>query len=153
TLVATVGADIALESFGRQMGIAEISGLLSLINVVFLALLVSRLVHEEPLVGRNAFWITRPIAPGALMTAKLVFAALFFVIVPVAGDLVVAAAFGTRVSGLAGVIPPVTLNHLLVVILLMALAALTPSLTRLVLAILGVLATFVVFIVSATFMA
>src|SRR5439155_24848480 len=71
-LINTAGADIALGGFGPQLGIGELSALLSLMYVLLLALLISRLVHDEPLVGRDAFWITRPIAPAALMAAKLV---------------------------------------------------------------------------------
>jgi hypothetical protein len=150
TFVETVGADIALGGFGPQIGIREVSSLLSVMYTLFLPFLVSRLVHEEPLVGRDAFWITRPIAPGALMGAKLAFAALFFIAVPVAADIVVAAAFGTRDGALAATIPVAALNQLLVVALLMALAAVTPSLTRFVLAILGIVATLATLLVSAT---
>jgi hypothetical protein len=150
TLVNTAGADIALGGFGPQLGIGELSALLSLIYVLLLALLVSRLVHDEPLVGRDAFWITRPIAPGALMTAKLAFAALFFLVVPLAGGVVVAAAFGTGEGDIARTIPVFALNQLILVTLLMALAAVTPSLTRYVLAIVGVIAAFVTLIASTT---
>jgi hypothetical protein len=153
TLVETVGADVALGGFGPQIGISEVSALLSLMYVLLLALLVSRLVHDEPLVGRDAFWITRPIAPGALMGAKLAFAALFFIVVPVAGDVVVAAAFGTRAGHIARAIPVAALNQLMLVPVLMALAVVTPSLTRFVLAIAGVVATLVTLMLSATLMA
>ena len=153
TSVQTVGADIALGGFGPLIGITEVSALLALIDVLLLALLVSRLVHEEPLVGRDAFWITRPIAPGALMSAKLVFAAVFFVVVPVAGDVVVAATFGTHSRDVARVIPVAAFNQLVLVTLLMALAALTPSLARMVLATLGAVAALATLIVSSTLMA
>ena len=53
-LISTAGADIALGGFGPQIGIGELSALLSLTDVLFLALLISRLVHDEPLVGRDA---------------------------------------------------------------------------------------------------
>jgi hypothetical protein len=44
-------------------------------------LLVSRLVHEDSLVGGNAFWITRPISGGRLLAAKaLGFVGLFGVL-------------------------------------------------------------------------
>jgi hypothetical protein len=150
TLVATAGADVALGGFGPQIAVSEISALLSLIYVLLLAFLVSRLVHDEPLVGRDAFWITRPIAPGALLSAKLAVAALFFVVVPVAGDVVAAAAFGTRVGALASTIVVSAVNRLVVVLLLVAIAALTPSLTRFTLAILGLVAALVALMVSAT---
>jgi hypothetical protein len=139
----TVGADIALAGFGPQLGIEQLSALLSLMYLLLLALLVSRLVHDEPLVGRDAFWITRPIAPGALMAAKLVFATLFFILVPLAGGVIVAAAFGTGAGDIARTIPVSALNQVILVTLLMALAAVTPSLTRYALAIVGVVAALV----------
>lgn len=143
TLINTAGADIALGGLGPQLGIGQLSALLSLMYVLLLALLVSRLVHDEPLVGSDAFWITRPIAPSTLMTAKLAFAALFFLVVPLAGGVVVAAAFGTRAGDSARTIPVFVLNQLILVTVLMALAAVTPSLTRYILAIVGVIAAFV----------
>jgi hypothetical protein len=153
TLVQTAGADIALGGFGPQLGIGELSALLSLMYLLLLALLVSRLVHDEPLVGRDAFWITRPIAPGALMAAKLVFATLFFIVVPLAGGVIVAAAFGTGAGDIARTIPVVALNQFILATLLMALAAVTPSLTRYVLAIVGVIAAVVTLTASTILVA
>jgi hypothetical protein len=148
TFIDTAGADIALGGWGPQLGIGELSGLLALIYMLLLAFLVSRLVHDEPLVGRDAFWITRPIAPGALMAAKLVFAALFFLFVPLIGGVTIAAAFGTGAGDIARTIPVFALNQVVLVMLLMTLAAVTPSLTRYVLAIVGAIVAFVVLIAS-----
>jgi hypothetical protein len=153
TQIDTVGADIALGGFGPQLGIEELSVLLSVMYLLLLALLVSRLVHDEPLVGRDAFWITRPIAPGALMAAKLVFATLFFIVVPLAGGVIVAAAFGTGPGDIARTIPVFALNQFILVTLLIALAAVTPSLTRYALAIVGVIAAVVTLTASAIFVA
>lgn len=153
TLINTAGADIALGGVGPQFGIGELSALLSLMYVLLLALLVSRLVHDEPLVGRDAFWITRPIAPSALMSAKLAFAALLFLLVPLAGSVIVAAAFGTDAGDIARTIPVFALNQFILVTLLMALAAVTPSLTRYVLTIVGVIAAFVMLMASTALVA
>lgn len=143
TFIDTAGADIAFGGFGPQVGIAELSSLLSLSNILLLALLVSGLVHDEPLVGRDAFWLTRPIAPDALLAAKLVFALVFFLAVPLAGDVAVPAAFGARGSDIARTIPVFVVNQSIRVVVLMALAAVTPSFVRYVLAIVGVVAAFV----------
>src|SRR5256885_11020029 len=105
TLIATVGADVALAGLAPQLGIAEMSQLLSIVYVVVLALLISMLVHADPLVGREAFWITRPIAPGSLMAAKFAFAALFFVIVPLVGIVSGAAFFGLPRGEIAMTVP------------------------------------------------
>jgi hypothetical protein len=143
TLVNTAGADIALGGLGPQLSIGELSALLSLMHVLLLALLISRLVHDEPLVGRDAFWITRPIAPGALLAAKFAFAALFFILLPLTGGVIVVAVFGSGAGDVARAIPVLALNQFILVTLLMALAAVTPSLTRYFLAMVGVSAVFV----------
>ena len=152
-LISTAGADIALGGFGPQIGIGELSALLSLTDVLFLALLISRLVHDEPLVGRDAFWMTRPIAPDALMAAKLGFALCFFLVVPLAGDAVVAAAFGTGAADIARTIPVFLVNQGIRAMLLTALAAVTPSLVRYVLAVVGVAAAFVMLMASMVLVA
>src|SRR5207247_1607478 len=152
-LISTAGADIALGGFGPQIGIGELSALLPLTDVLFLALLISRLVHDEPLVWRDAFWMTRPIAPDALMAAKLWFALCFFLVVPLAGDAVVAAAFGTGAADIARTIPVFLVNQGIRVMLLMALAAVTPSLVRYVLAVVGVAAAFVMLMASMVLVA
>jgi hypothetical protein len=153
TFVATAGADVALGGFGPQIGISELSALLSLMYVLLLAFLVSSLVHDEPLVGRDAFWITRPIAPDSLLGAKFIFAALFIIIVPVTADVVVAAVFGTDAHGIASTIVVAAFNHLVLVALLLALAAMTPSLARFVLATAGVVAALAALLVFVALMA
>jgi hypothetical protein len=153
TLIATAGADVALAGFGPQVGINEVSQLISIVYVVLLALLMSSLVHDDPLVGREAFWITRPIAPGSLMTAKLAFVAIFCLVVPLTGSVIVAASFGMRAGEIAETIPAFVLNQLIPVTLLMALAVITPSLARYVLAIVGAISAFVIFTASALFVA
>jgi hypothetical protein len=75
-------SDLAFDDFTRQLALDNVSGLLLFIDVPMLVLLVSALVHDEPLVGADAFWLTRPIPPRALMTSKLAFAALFLIGAP-----------------------------------------------------------------------
>src|SRR5262249_39374304 len=140
-IVDTAGANVALEGFGPTIAIGQLSVLLSLITFLFLTLFVSRLVHEEPLVGRDAFWITRPIVPGALMAAKLTFVILFLIVGPLIGGAIVAPYFSTPARDIATAVSVSALTHLLFVAPLLGLAVLTPSLTRFVLAIVGVIAT------------
>jgi hypothetical protein len=142
-LIDTAGADVALGGFGLQFAISQLSWLLSLVSVLLLALLLSRLVHEDPLVGGDTFWITRPIAPGALMTAKLVFAALFFIVVPMVGGVIAASAFRTSGRDLVRILPVLALDQSILVALLMAIAAMTPSLVRYALAIVGLIVALV----------
>jgi hypothetical protein len=153
TLVNTAGANVALGGFGLQIGIDQVSALLSLISAVLLALLVSQLVHDEPLVGHDAFWMTRPLAPRALMTAKLAFATFFFVLAPLIGHVIFAATFGTSLANIGRTIPVFVLNQVIIVLVLMALAVVTPSTTRYAMAIVGVIAAFAFLVASQVFLA
>ena len=70
-----------LESFGPLFELTAI-------------LLVGMLVHQDPLVGTNAFWLTRPISRLALMASKAFFLLIFVVLPPVAAHLGILASFG-----------------------------------------------------------
>ena len=59
-----------------------------LVGLTFLELtvcyiMVAALVLEDPLVGTQMFWVTRPVSGGRLLAAKLVGAAVFFILWPV----------------------------------------------------------------------
>src|SRR3989442_6189062 len=81
-IVATTGAAVAFGDIGLQLAMNNLSVLVTVIDLLMLALLVSWLVHDEPLVGVDAFWLTRPVDPLRLMAAKLLFAAGFLVAAP-----------------------------------------------------------------------
>ena len=145
TLLDTAGRDLALAGIDFQLAVKQLSDMLSLVWALFYMVLISRLVHDEPLVSRDAFWLTRPIASRELMTAKLAFAALLFIVVPLLGSLAVAAYFGTDGSAIAKAVPVFVFNNLIVTAPLMALAALTPSLTRYILTMVGIVGAGVLF--------
>ena len=85
-ILKTFGAELSFGTVGLQIVISNISDLLLFAGILLLALIVSGLVHNEPLVGADAFWLTRPIGRSALLSAKLLFAVLFLVAVPTAGE-------------------------------------------------------------------
>jgi hypothetical protein len=122
TVLATAGPDISLRTAEMELAVDHLSDMLGLVYVLLHFVLVSRLVHDEPLVGRNAFWITRPIAPGALMAAKLGFVGLFFLSVPLAGSIIIAGWFGTDARGIAHTIPVFLLNHLVLTTIMLVFA-------------------------------
>jgi hypothetical protein len=146
--IDTAGADIALGGLGPNLAIRQISTMLSMIYGLSLVIVVARLVQDEPLAGRDAFWLTRPLAPQAVMRAKLAFAVLFLIALPFAARFAEAAWHGTRAADITGIIPTFLLNQLIAVTVLWALAALTPSLTSYVIAIVGVIGAFVLFTAS-----
>src|SRR5207249_2875429 len=88
----------------------------------------------DPLVGTDAFWLTRPIARRALLESKLEFVALVVVFPQVVREMAVMAANGVTARHMLLAFPEVVLHDLLVPSLVMVLAALTPSFARFVLA-------------------
>ena len=51
----------------------QIDGYLQLLTVLAMLVTTGMLVHQEPLVGTTAFWLTRPIRRSSLLTAKALF--------------------------------------------------------------------------------
>jgi hypothetical protein len=74
-------ATSAQNAFGNSDGSVQVLTviffLLSVLIPVGWWLLISRVVHEERLVGDTQFWITRPYQWKSLLTAKLLFVAAF----------------------------------------------------------------------------
>ena len=68
------------EWFSRQFGIM---GAITFAWLVVSYILVAALGLEDSLVGSQIFWATRPISGGRLLAAKLLGAALFFILWPV----------------------------------------------------------------------
>ena len=72
---------------GAATAAAEVlSGLLPVTQIAFFCLLVSLIVHETPLVGTDAFWLTRPIDRRQLLAAKLLTLGCALVLLPQLGD-------------------------------------------------------------------
>jgi hypothetical protein len=136
-IVATTGAAAAFGNLGLQLAVDNLSVLVTVIDLMMLALIVSWLVHDEPLVGVDAFWLTRPIDPLRLMAAKLVFAAVFLVAAPVAGESIAVAAIAGGFHDAVRAAPGLALARTWWMLLLLALAVLTPSLIRFLLVIVG----------------
>ena len=139
-IVATAGAAVAFGDMGLQMALGNLSTLVIVIDRLMLALLVSWLVHDEPLVGADAFWLTRPIDPLRLMAEKLVFAAVFLVAAPVAGESIAVARIAGGFHDAVRAAPGLAFVQTLWVLPLLALAVLTPSLMRFLLVIVGSMA-------------
>ncbi len=68
------------EWFRRQAGIL---GVIIFVSVIVCYILAAALALEDTLVGSQMFWATRPISGGRLLAAKVLGAALFFIIWPV----------------------------------------------------------------------
>jgi hypothetical protein len=130
--IAATAAISALTFSGGavQIAVENVSALLTFVDVLMLVLIISWLVHDEPLIGADAFWLTRPIHPGRLMTAKLAFAALFLVVAPVLGQSLGVALVMRTAGDAVRVLPVILFTQMLWVTVLLAFATLTPSLNR-----------------------
>jgi hypothetical protein len=136
-ILKTAGPRLAFGTFGPQIAIANLSDLLLFVEILLLALIVSGLVHDEPLVGADAFWLTRPIGAKALLTAKLVFAAFFLIAVPTAAESIVIASVSGGPQVALSAAPASAFNQTLWVSLLLAVATVTPSLMRFLVSLVG----------------
>jgi hypothetical protein len=151
TALETAGPALAFGGGEMQAIVDSLSQLVALIQMLLLVLLVSGIVHEDPLVGADAFWLTRPIDRRALMSAKLLSAAAVLMAVPLAGELIAMKILHADARDLVRAAPVFALSQAGWVLVLMAVAALTPSLTRLLLVIGGGIAAIAVAVsVAAT---
>jgi hypothetical protein len=127
----------------------ETSFLLVIVEVLAFVAIVSSLVHDDSLVGLDAFWVTRPIAPAALLAAKLAVAAVVLVALPLAGEVAILAILGPGWGDALRVPAAFAILQSVWVLGLIALAVMTPSLTRLIVAIvLGAVAVIVLLVAT-----
>jgi hypothetical protein len=56
---------------GRSLPLEMMRNVLPFAEILIVALIVSLVVHEDPLVDARAFWLTRPVPRGQLFLAKL----------------------------------------------------------------------------------
>lgn len=146
TAVSIAAPSMQLRGFAIGLVATQLVSLIAFVELIMTALVVSWLVHEDPLVGGEAFWITRPIDPRSLAAAKLAFAGAALVLLPLVAKFVVMAAFHVSLRDMWLATPAILLAQLAPVALLMAAAALTPSITRYILLIVGAVATFVILV-------
>jgi len=95
--------------------------------------IVALVVQTHPLVGSDAFWMTRPIPPRALFASKVLSLATTFLAVPALCVVVLMAAFRVPVEQIVLVAIQTILFQSLWVAIVMALSAMTRNLARFVL--------------------
>ena len=134
---AAVGAATAGITVPAVFVLRELDVALPLLQTLMLALLVARLVHEEPLVGWNAFWLTRPYSTRALLAAKLLFLLVVMVLIPLVADLSTMAVFKAGPRAQLTAAPTFGATHVMWALGLSVVAVLTPSLATFVLAMIG----------------
>jgi hypothetical protein len=104
-------------------------------------LMLTRLVHDEPLVGERQFWVTRPYRWQKLLTAKFLFLSVFLYLpILIANCLLLRVAGFHPSSYLPGLFFSLLLITFILLVPIVAIATLTPSFAKAVLAILSVIA-------------
>lgn len=118
----------------------NVGAFLTLLVPVSWWVLITRLVHDENLVGDKQWWITKPYMWGELLGAKVLFLAAFICVPLAAAQCVLLETGGFRpFADLPGLVTNLILLAGLVVIPLMSLAAVTASFGRMTLTLLGLL--------------
>ena len=74
------------------------------IPVIIQFILVVAIMQADPTVGDRAFWRTRPISPGALLSAKLLFLLVVFAVPSLAVNLYIAASMDAPIRVLMGMV-------------------------------------------------
>ena len=137
TVLATGVAVQFLNSPGtvRTMGVSALAlFVLVVAETMVLAVIVSKLVHDDSIVGSTAFWLSRPISKGVLLASKILFLGLAIVL-PQKLALLYAASHITA----GDYLPPgydwdrIVLFYTPTAVYLLLAAALTPSLPRMLL--------------------
>ena len=137
-LTVTLAAMPMESAFGRPQTLNGANGMLAVLEILFQAFLVARLFHEEPAVGLNAFWLTRPYRRGALTAGKLTLAALALIALPVLRDAAILIGFGATMADVGRASVTTGISSMVLTLAFTAVAVLTPSLAAFVMAILGV---------------
>jgi hypothetical protein len=138
------------EEFGlNPMGLAF--DLIWLAKVLLGFVLIPLVVQIHPLVGSDAFWMTRPISGRLLLWSKLILLSGLIIVVPVVCELVLMTTYAVPPKAMAAVAVQSALSQAGYLATVMALAALTRNLAGFALLCGGALLAFAVaLMVSAT---
>ncbi|MDE2756630.1 MAG: hypothetical protein OXI92_08795 [Acidobacteriota bacterium] len=112
--------------------------LVGILKICWLAVIVSRLVHQDSTAGSTAFWLSRPLSGGRLLLSKSLFLGMTVISPHLLLESAMLGVHGVTLYDIFRSIPQMALPALLVTLLLMMLASLTSDLARMML--LGVLA-------------
>jgi len=139
-LLAVNGAAAANESVAAGLLLQKLWDTMWVIELILGALIVTQLVHEEPLVGFTPFWLTRPYVRTVLLREKLLFAAVVLIALPLIADLLMLSLFNAGPRALVRAGATAVLGDAAWMLSLMVLAVLTSSLAAFVLTALGLVA-------------
>jgi hypothetical protein len=124
------GVQPTLPSIRAQQTLSIISSLVWLARILLVVLIVPVVVQLHPLVGSDAFWLTRPIPRVTLLMAKVALLWPFVALVPTLAQAVLMIAYGITPGTIALVSASTALNHTILFVLLLVASAFTASLAR-----------------------
>ncbi len=119
-----------LVSLRAQEVLGVVGGLLDIAKSLLLILLVVMTVQLHPLVGTDAFWMTRPVPPLVLLAAKAVFLWSSIVLALVAAQAILMAMYGISTRTLVAISLDTAIGETLWLLAVMAGAAITFNLAR-----------------------
>jgi hypothetical protein len=139
-IVATAAAFYAIQpllDLDARAGTAltTVGGLLWISEVLIGALLIALVVQTHPVVGSNAFWMTRPIRPDVLLSAKAVMLTSLVVLWPTIVEAVGAVAYHGPFLQVIEVAVQSALDKAMWLVIGAVFAALTRSVARFVMAV------------------
>ncbi len=98
--------------------------------LVIAVAIVPLVIQSHPLVGSDAFWMTRPIAPGQLFASKALLVGTVTLVLPAIADLTVMVSHQIPIRDACGVLADSTLWRAICVMTLAVAAAATGSIAR-----------------------
>jgi hypothetical protein len=123
-----------------------VSGLVTVLVPVSWWIAITRVVHEERLVGDTQFWITRPYAWTSLLAAKVAFVLAFLYVPLFFAQLALLAEAGfAPLAYLPGLLYNLLLISAVIALPLAAIASVTSSFARMTLTLLGVFVALIAF--------
>ena len=130
TILAGSGAAAHAQDLRLQEALQILASLLSLLKLMLACVIVPLLIQEDPLVGTEAFWLTRPIPRGTLLLSKLSFVGAFMIVPALVAELALMATSGVTTRHLLLAAPEILLKELAWFLFLAVLASLTPNFAR-----------------------
>jgi len=110
--------------------IGIVTNLLWLADLLLLIVMVPLVVQADPLVGTDAFWMTRPIPPLSLLAAKVLLLGIVIAVVPIVTEGAVMIAYHVPIADALRVAAQNVVFQTLWLMILMAGASVTPTLGR-----------------------
>jgi hypothetical protein len=137
--LAEIPVEVALGGDVRSwlMGLRMLDGCVTGAGIALAGLLTAQLVQEDGLIGTEAWWLTRPIGRGRLLTAKILGATLMLVVAPLAVLLPVWIASGFSLGEIARAAAEFTGWQGVILVVAGTLAAITADLGRFAFAVAG----------------